>query len=214
MDGYFAPLDEICDLADRYDALVMVDDSHAVGLRRPHRRGHARAASACSDRVDIVSGTLGKALGGASGGYISAHAEIVELLRQRARPYLFSNAVAPAVVAGSLVALDLVAGGAEQRATLWRNAGSFRDQMQAAGFDLLPGEHAIVPVMFPDAHDAVAIAEALLERGVYVIPFSYPVVPIGKARIRVQISAAHSAADIDTCVQAFVAARDAVAAGG
>ena len=213
MDGYYAPLDEICDLAERYDALVMVDDSHAVGFVGPTGAGTPERFGV-QHRVDIVSGTLGKALGGASGGYLSAHAEIVELMRQRARPYLFSNAVAPAVVAGSLVALDLVAGGAEQRATLWRNAGSFRDQMQAAGFDLLPGEHAIVPVMFPDAHDAVAIADALLERGVYVIPFSYPVVPIGKARIRVQISAAHSAADIDTCVQAFVAARDAVAAAG
>jgi glycine C-acetyltransferase len=162
--------------------------------------------------VDILSGTLGKALGGASGGYISAHREIVELLRQRARPYLFSNAVAPCVVAGTLVALDLVASGDEQRRTLWRNARDFRERMEAAGFDLLPGEHAIVPVMFPDAHDAVAIADALLERGVYVIPFSYPVVPLGKARIRVQISAGHSADDILACVQAFVEARDAVGA--
>ena len=162
------------------------------------------------DRVDIVSGTLGKALGGASGGYISAHAEIVELLRQRARPYLFSNAVPPSVVAASLVALDLVADGAEQRARLWANAADFRGRMEAAGFDLLPGEHAIIPVMFPDAHEAVAIADALLERGVYVIPFSYPVVPLGRSRIRVQISAAHSPEDIATCVQAFVEAREAV----
>ncbi len=209
MDGYFAPLPEICDLAERYDALVMVDDSHAVGFVGPSGAGTPELFGV-RDRVDIVSGTLGKALGGASGGYIGAHSEIVDLLRQRARPYLFSNAVAPAVVAGSLVALDLVAGGAEQRATLWSNARSFRDQMEAAGFDLLPGEHAIIPVMFPDAHDAVAIADALLERGVYVIPFSYPVVPLGKSRIRVQISAGHSADDISTCVEAFVDARDAV----
>ena len=211
MDGYFAPLEEICDLAERYDALVMVDDSHAVGFVGPSGAGTPELFGV-RDRVDILSGTLGKALGGASGGYISAHREIVELLRQRARPYLFSNAVAPCVVSGTLVALDLVASGAEQRLTLWRNARDFRERMEAAGFDLLPGEHAIITVMFPDAHDAVAIAEALLERGVYVIPFSYPVVPLGKARIRVQISAGHSADDIIACVQAFVEARDAVGA--
>jgi glycine C-acetyltransferase len=198
MDGYLAPLPDICELAERYDALVMVDDSHAVGFVGPSGGGTPELFGV-RDRVDIVSGTLGKALGGASGGYISGHPEIVELLRQRARPYLFSNAVAPAVVAGTLVALDLVADGTGDRARLWRNAGEFREKMQAAGFDLLPGEHAIIPVMFPDAHDAAAIAEALLERGVYVIPFSYPVVPLGKARIRVQISAAHSVADIATC---------------
>ncbi|GAB3267134.1 glycine C-acetyltransferase [Nocardioides dilutus] len=208
MDGYYAPLDEICTLAERYDALVMVDDSHAVGFVGPSGAGTPDLFGV-RDRVDILSGTLGKALGGASGGYISAHSEIVELLRQRARPYLFSNAVAPAVVAGSLVALDLVVDGAEQRDTLWRNSRDFRERMEAAGFDLLPGEHAIVPVMFPDAHDAVAIADALLERGVYVIAFSYPVVPMGKARIRVQISAGHSADDIATCVQAFSEARAA-----
>jgi glycine C-acetyltransferase len=211
IDCSFAPLEEICDLAERYDALVMVDDSHAVGFVGPSGAGTPELFGV-RDRVDILSGTLGKALGGASGGYISAHREIVELLRQRARPYLFSNAVAPCVVAGTLVALDLVASGDEQRRTLWRNARDFRERMEAAGFDLLPGEHAIVPVMFPDAHDAVAIADALLERGVYVIPFSYPVVPLGKARIRVQISAGHSADDILACVQAFVEARDAVGA--
>jgi glycine C-acetyltransferase len=211
MDGYYAPLDQICDLAERHDALVMVDDSHAVGFVGPSGAGTPDLFGV-RDRVDIVSGTLGKALGGASGGYISGHAEIVDLLRQRARPYLFSNAVAPAVVAGSLVALDAVADGAGQREVLWRNARDFRSRMEAAGFDLLPGEHAIIPVMFPDAHEAVAIAEALLERGVYVIAFSYPVVPMGKARIRVQISAAHSAEDIATCVAAFVEARAAVTA--
>ncbi len=209
MDGYLAPLDAICDLAERYDALVMVDDSHAVGFVGPSGAGTPELFGV-QDRVDIVSGTLGKALGGASGGYISAHAEIVELLRQRARPYLFSNAVPPSVVAASLVALDLVADGAAQRERLWANAADFRERMQAAGFDLLPGEHAIIPVMFPDAHEAVAIADALLERGVYVIPFSYPVVPLGRSRIRVQISAAHSPEDIATCVQAFVEAREAV----
>jgi len=211
MDGYYAPLAEICELAERHDALVMVDDSHAVGFVGPTGAGTPELFGV-TDRVDILSGTLGKALGGASGGYIGAHAEIVELLRQRARPYLFSNAVAPAVVAGSLVALDLVAAGADRRATLWTNARNFRQQMEAAGFDLLPGEHAIIPVMFPDAHDAVAIADALLERGVYVVAFSYPVVPMGKARIRVQISAAHSADDIARCVAAFVDARKAVQA--
>ena len=211
MDGYLAPLEAICDLAERYDALVMVDDSHAVGFVGPSGAGTPELFGV-QDRVAIVSGTLGTALGGASGGYISAHAEIVELLRQRARPYLFSNAVPPSVVAASLVALDLVADGAAQRAQLWANAADFRRRMQAAGFDLLPGEHAIIPVMFPDAHVAVAIADALLERGVYVIPFSYPVVPLGRSRIRVQISAAHSAEDIATCVQAFVDAREAVRA--
>jgi len=190
----------------------MVDDSHAVGFVGPSGAGTPELFGV-RERVDIVSGTLGKALGGASGGYIAAHAEIVELLRQRARPYLFSNAVAPSVVAASLVALDLVAGGAAQRAALWRNARDFRDRMEAAGFDLLPGEHAIVPVMFPDAHDAVAMADELLSRGVYVIPFSYPVVPLGKARIRVQISAIHSAADIAACAQAFVDARQALGNG-
>ena len=209
MDGYLAPLDAICDLAERYDALVMVDDSHAVGFVGPTGAGTPELFGV-QDRVDIVSGTLGKALGGASGGFISARAEIVELLRQRARPYLFSNAVPPSVVAASLVALDLVADGAEQRARLWANAADFRARMEAAGFDVLPGEHAIIPVMFPDAHEAVAIADALLERGVYVIPFSYPVVPLGRSRIRVQISAAHSGEDIATCVQAFVDARAAV----
>ncbi len=208
MDGYYAPLEEICALAERYDAMVMVDDSHAVGFVGPHGAGTPDLFGV-RDRVDIVSGTLGKALGGASGGFVSAHAEIVDLLRQRARPYLFSNAVAPSVVAASLVALDLVEDGVEQRATLWRNAHDFRERMQAAGFDLLPGEHAIIPVMFPDAHDAVAIAEAMLDRGVYVVAFSYPVVPLGRARIRVQLSAAHTAADIAACVQAFVDARAA-----
>jgi len=160
--------------------------------------------------VDVVSGTLGKALGGASGGYISGHAEIVELLRQRSRPYLFSNAVAPAVVAGSLAALDLVASSGAQRETLRTNTALFRRRIAEEGFDILAGEHPIVPVMFGDAALAAAVAEEMLRHGVYVIAFSYPVVPQGKARIRVQLSAAHSEADVETCVNAFVSARAAV----
>jgi glycine C-acetyltransferase len=206
MDGYFAPLDEICALAERYEALVMVDDSHAVGFIGSTGAGTPERAGV-QDRVDIVTGTLGKALGGASGGYVSARAEIVELLRQRSRPYLFSNAVAPAVVAGSLAALDLVAGSGEQRAALSRNTEVFRRRMVDEGFDVLPGEHPIVPVMFGDAALAARIADVMLGEGVYVIAFSYPVVPKGKARIRVQLSAAHSEADVETCVRAFVAAR-------
>jgi glycine C-acetyltransferase len=162
-------------------------------------------------RVDIVTGTLGKALGGASGGYVSAPAEIVELLRQRSRPYLFSNAVAPAVVAGSLAALDLVATSSEARETLRRNTELFRRRMGEERFELLPGEHPIVPVMFGDAALAGRVADLMLDEGVYVIAFSYPVVPKGKARIRVQLSAAHSESDVDTCVRAFVAARAKVA---
>ncbi|MDP9093327.1 MAG: glycine C-acetyltransferase [Actinomycetota bacterium] len=210
MDGYLAPLADICDLADRHDAMVMVDDSHAVGFVGATGAGTPELAGV-QDRVDIVSGTLGKALGGASGGYISARAEIVELLRQRSRPYLFSNAVAPSVVAGSLAALDLVAGSDEQRETLRRNTRLFRDQMAGEGFDVLPGEHPIAPVMFGDATLAARMAEAMLGHGVYVIAFSFPVVPKDKARIRVQLSAAHSEADIQTCVRAFVAARSGLA---
>jgi glycine C-acetyltransferase len=210
MDGYFAPLDAICELADRYDAMVMVDDSHAVGFIGPTGAGTPDLFGV-QTRVDVNTGTLGKALGGASGGYVSGRAEIVELLRQRARPYLFSNAVAPSVVAGSLAALDQVTGGGEQRAQLSANAALFRRLMTDAGFDLLPGEHPIVPVMFGDAVLAARVADAMLAHGVYVIAFSYPVVPKGKARIRVQLSAAHSADDVETCVRAFVAARDAIA---
>jgi len=211
MDGYLAPLEAICDLAEQYDAMVMVDDSHAVGFVGETGAGTPEHCGV-SDRVDIISGTLGKALGGASGGYISAHSEIVELLRQRARPYLFSNAVAPSVVAGSIEALNLVAEGAESRAKLKANAEQFRAGMAEAGFTLLPGEHPIIPVMFTDEHEAVAMADALLEHGVYVIAFSYPVVPLGKARIRVQLSAGHSSEDITRCVEAFVAARESIAA--
>jgi glycine C-acetyltransferase len=207
MDGSFAPLKEICDLADKYEAMVMVDDSHAVGFIGATGAGTPEKFGV-RDRVDIISGTLGKALGGASGGYISAHQEIVDLLRQRARPYLFSNSIPPTVVAGSLIALDLVSEGANTRETLRENAKYFRDQMAAAGFTLLPGEHPIVPVMFADEHEAVRMASELFKLGVYVVAFSYPVVPMGKARIRVQVCATHTKADIDTCVAAFVTARN------
>ncbi|MDL9978190.1 glycine C-acetyltransferase [Microbacterium candidum] len=210
MDGYFAPLEEICDLAEKYDALVFVDDSHAVGFVGAGGRGTPERAGVM-DRVDITTGTFGKALGGASGGYVAAHQEIVDLLRQRARPYLFSNSLAPSIVAGTLVALDLLASSGELREQLERNAAQFRAGMEAAGFDLLPGSHPIVPVMFGDAVLTGRIAAELQKRGVYVTPFSYPVVPKGQARIRVQLSAAHTEDQIRRCVEAFAAARDAVA---
>jgi glycine C-acetyltransferase len=191
----------------------MVDDSHAVGFIGAGGRGTPELFGVM-DRVDILTGTLGKALGGASGGYVSAHREIVDLLRQRSRPYLFSNAVAPTVTAGSLAALELAAGSDDARAQLRDNATLFRSLMTEAGFDLVAGSHPIIPVMFPGedgARRASAIADAMLADGVYVIAFSYPVVPAGKARIRVQLSAAHTEADVRRCVEAFVAARDAVA---
>lgn len=209
MDGYFAPLKEICDLADRYGALVFVDDSHAVGFVGDGGRGTPERAGVM-DRIDITTGTFGKALGGASGGYVAAHQEIVDLLRQRARPYLFSNSLAPSIVAGTLTALDLLATSGELRQRLQRNADLFRSRMEAAGFDLLPGSHPIVPVMFGDAVRTGLIADELQKRGVYVTPFSYPVVPKGQARIRVQLSAAHTEDQIHRCVEAFAAARDAV----
>jgi glycine C-acetyltransferase len=209
MDGYLAPLAEICQLAEQHDALVMVDDSHAVGFIGEHGRGTPELAGVL-DRIDIFTGTFGKALGGASGGYVAAHAEIVALLRQRSRPYLFSNSVAPAVVAGSLAALDLVANSSEQRAALQANAELFRRRMTEEGFDLLEGQHPIIPVMIGDAATAARLADAMLEHGVFVIAFSYPVVPQGKARIRVQLSAAHSVEDVEQCVQAFIAGRAAV----
>jgi len=206
MDGYVAPLAAICELADEYDAMVMVDDSHAVGVVGATGRGTPELHGV-ADRVDIVTGTLGKALGGASGGYTAARREIVELLRQRSRPYLFSNSVAPAIVGASLAVLDLLESGAQRRERLADNAALFRRRMSAAGFELLPGEHPIVPVMIGDPLRATRLAEALLARGIYVIAFSYPVVPLGKERIRVQLSAAHSAADIEHAVAAFVEAR-------
>ncbi|MFN8097028.1 MAG: glycine C-acetyltransferase [Dermatophilaceae bacterium] len=209
MDGSFAPLPRICDLAEEFGALVMVDDSHAVGFIGATGAGTPEHFGV-RDRVDILSGTLGKALGGASGGYISGPREIVDLLRQRSRPYLFSNAVAPSVVAGSRAALRLATGAGEARARLEANAALFRGLMGEAGFELLPGEHPIVPVMFrgeDGARTATRIAEAMLADGVYVIAFSFPVVPRGAARIRVQLSAAHSEADVRRCVESFVTAR-------
>ena len=212
MAGSFAPLPQICNLAEEFGALVMVDDSHAVGFIGPTGAGTPELFGV-RDRVDIVSGTLGKALGGASGGYIASHREVVSLLRQRSRPYLFSNAVAPSVVAGSRTALRLAHDSSEGRERLRANASLFRSLMSDAGFELLPGEHPIVPVMFrgdDGARLASQVADAMLAEGVYVIAFSYPVVPKGAARIRVQLSAAHSEADIRACVTAFVAGRDSV----
>jgi glycine C-acetyltransferase len=213
MDGYYAPLDEICALADRYDALVMVDDSHAVGFVGRGGRG-TPARFGVEDRIDILTGTLGKALGGASGGYAAARHEIVQVLKQRARPYLFSNSVAPAVVGASIAVLDLLEQSTDLREQLERNAARFRAGMVEAGFDLLPGEHAIVPVMFGDAKVASEVAEQLWQAGVYAVAFSFPVVPHGQARIRVQLSAAHHDDDIDRAVQAFIDARDAATTAG
>ncbi|MBM9617532.1 glycine C-acetyltransferase [Streptomyces zhihengii] len=211
MDGYVAPLAEICDLADRYDAMVMVDDSHAVGFVGPGGRGTPELHGVM-DRVDIITGTLGKALGGASGGYVAARAEIVELLRQRSRPYLFSNSLAPVIAAASLKVLDLLESAGDLREKLAANTALFRSAMTDAGFEILPGDHAIAPVMIGDAAKAGRMAELLLERGVYVIGFSYPVVPMGQARIRVQLSAAHSTGDVERVVAAFTDARAALEA--
>jgi glycine C-acetyltransferase len=210
MDGYLAPLADICDLAERYKAMVMVDDSHAVGFVGPRGRGTPELHGV-TERVDLVTGTLGKALGGASGGYASGRQEIIDLLRQRSRPYLFSNTVAPAVVGASLKILDLLEGGDDLRARLRVNTAWFRDQMTRLSFDILPGDHPIVPVMIGDAARATRMADLLLEKGVYVIGFSYPVVPVGKARIRTQVSAAHTREDLATAVAAFTAARDELA---
>ncbi|MFF1632668.1 glycine C-acetyltransferase [Leifsonia sp. NPDC058248] len=211
MDGYIAPLREICDLADEFGALVFVDDSHAVGFVGEHGRGTPEFCGV-GDRVDIYTGTFGKALGGASGGYVSSRQEIVDLLRQRSRPYLFSNTLAPSIVAGTLAALDLLEQSDGLRSQLVANAALFRSLMTEAGFELLPGEHPIVPVMFGDAALTARIAGEMQKRGVYVTAFSFPVVPRGRARIRVQLSAAHTDAEIRQCVDAFVGARDAVAA--
>jgi glycine C-acetyltransferase len=207
MDGYVTPLGEICDLADRYGAMVMVDDSHAVGFIGA-RGGGTPELHGVRDRVDIVTGTLGKALGGASGGYTSGRKEVIDLLRQRSRPYLFSNSVAPAVVGASLKVLDLLESSDDLRARLRDNTAWFRQRMTTLGFDILPGDHPIVPVMIGDAARATRMADLLLEKGIYVIGFSYPVVPAGKARIRVQVSAAHSREDLQTAATAFAAVRD------
>lgn len=210
MDGYVAPLGDICELADRYGAMVMVDDSHAVGFVGPTGRGTPELHGV-QDRVDVVTGTLGKALGGASGGYTTGRREIIELLRQRSRPYLFSNSLAPAIAAASLVVLDLLAHGDDLRARLRENTVWFRARMSELRFDILPGDHPIVPVMIGDAALASSMADRLLRRGVYVIGFSYPVVPIGKARIRTQVSAAHRREDLERAVDAFAAVRDELA---
>ncbi|GKW48561.1 glycine C-acetyltransferase [Halomonas sp. NCCP-2165] len=202
MDGYIARLDEICDLAERYGALVHFDDCHATGFLGAGGRG-THEYRGCMDRVDIITGTLGKALGGASGGYTSGRREVVELLRQRSRPYLFSNTVAPPVVAGALEALTLVSESSELRDRLAENTRVFRAGLEDLGFELLPGEHPIVPVMLHDAALAARFAEAMLEEGIYVVAFSYPVVPQGKARIRTQVSAALSRDDLEAALAAF-----------
>jgi glycine C-acetyltransferase len=206
MDGYIARLEQICDLAERYDALVHVDDSHATGVVGATGAG-TPAHCGVMDRVDIVTSTLGKALGGASGGFTSGRKAIVELLRQRSRPYLFSNTVAPTVVAGALKAVELASEGEDLRARLRDNMRFFRDGLADAGFELLPGAHPIIPVMLHDARRAGTLAEALLARGVYVIAFSYPVVPKGKARIRTQISASHTREELERAVKAFAEAQ-------
>ncbi|PZN33080.1 MAG: glycine C-acetyltransferase [Proteobacteria bacterium] len=202
MDGVIARLREICDLADRYQALVMVDDSHATGFVGATGRG-THELRGVIERVDILTGTLGKALGGGSGGYTSGRKEIVEWLRQRSRPYLFSNSIAPFIAAATLRVLDILEADTGLRERLWENAAYFRERMTAAGFDLVPGEHPIIPVMLGDAKLAGEFAQRLLEHGVYVIGFSYPVVPHGKARIRTQMSAAHTRAHLDRAVEAF-----------
>jgi len=208
MDGVIANLPAICELADKHDCLVMVDDSHAVGFMGPRGRG-THEHHGMMGRIDILTGTLGKALGGASGGYTSGRKEIVALLRQRSRPYLFSNSVAPMIVAGSLAALDLLGESTQLRDRLHENTRFFRRKMTELGFNIVPGEHPIVPIMLGDATLAARMAERLLERGVYVIGFSYPVVPQGKARIRVQVSAAHTQEDLEFAVGAFAAVKDA-----
>lgn len=203
MDGFIAPLKAICDLADKYNALVMVDDSHAVGFMGAHGRGTHEHCDVMG-RIDILTGTLGKALGGASGGYTSGRKEIIELLRQRSRPYLFSNTLCPSIAGASIAALDLLKHSTKLRDTLEDNTRWFRAAMTEAGFNIVPGEHPIVPVMLGDAALASTFADAMLERGVYVIGFSFPVVPQGKARIRTQISAAHTREDLEKAVKAFI----------
>lgn len=206
MDGYMAKLPAICDLAERYDAMVMVDDSHAVGFVGDNGRGTHESLGVMG-RVDLITGTLGKALGGASGGYTAGRAELVAMLRQRSRPYLFSNSVAPPIAAAALRTLELLAEGGELRSKLRSNTRIFREGLERIGFDVLPGEHPIVPVMLGDASLAVRFADALLDKGVYVIGFCYPVVPQGKARIRTQVSAAHSEEDLRFALDQFAAVR-------
>lgn len=202
MDGVICNLEAVCDLADKYDALVMVDDSHAVGFVGENGKGTPEYCNVL-DRVDIITGTLGKALGGASGGYTSGKKEIVEWLRQRSRPYLFSNSLAPSIVTASIKVLEMLENGGELRAKLWSNAKYFREQMEAAGFTCAGKDHAIIPVMLGDAKVASLMADKLLAEGIYVTGFSFPVVPKGEARIRTQISAAHSIEQLDTAIAAF-----------
>ncbi|MBB1445349.1 glycine C-acetyltransferase [Pseudoalteromonas sp. SG43-3] len=202
MDGVICNLEAVCDLADKYDALVMVDDSHAVGFVGENGKGTPEYCNVL-DRVDIITGTLGKALGGASGGYTSGKKEIVEWLRQRSRPYLFSNSLAPSIVTASIKVLEMLENGGELRAKLWSNAKYFREQMEAAGFTCAGKDHAIIPVMLGDAKVASLMADKLLAEGIYVTGFSFPVVPKGQARIRTQISAAHSIDQLDTAIDAF-----------
>ena len=208
MDGDVAKLDEICDLADRYDALVMVDECHATGFMGEKGRGASEAKGAL-DRVDVITSTLGKALGGATGGFTTGRQEIIDLLRQRSRPYLFSNAVAPMIANASLKVLEMLQESGARRERIWENARYFRREMEARGFDIKPGDHPIVPIMFYDAPTSAAIADELLERGIYVISFSYPVVPKGEARIRVQMSAAHSREQLDRAIDAFTEVAEA-----
>lgn len=203
MDGYICDLDKLCEVAKRYDALVMVDDCHSTGFLGKGGRG-TPSHHGVEDKVDILTGTLGKALGGGMGGYICARQNVVDLLRQRARPYLFSNALTPALVGASRHALKLVQAGDERRARLFENAALFRSRMSEAGFDLLPGEHPIIPVMLYDAPKAQQMAASLMEEGVYVTGFFYPVVPKGRARIRTQMCAAHSTGQVNQCVDAFI----------
>ena len=209
MDGYMAPLAEICELAERHDAMVMVDDSHAVGFIGPNGRG-THEHHGVMGRVDAITGTLGKALGGASGGYVSGRRELVAMLRQRSRPYLFSNSVAPPIAAASLKVLELLGTAGDLRQRLADNTKLFRSRMAEEEFDILPGDHPIVPVMIGDAALAGRMAAAMLQKGVYVVGFSYPVVPQGKARIRAQVSAAHTRDDLERAVQAFVDTRHEV----
>jgi glycine C-acetyltransferase len=206
MDGYIAKLRDICDLAEKHDAMVMVDDSHAVGFMGKSGRGTHEHWDVMK-RIDVITGTLGKALGGASGGYTSGSKEVVALLRQRSRPYLFSNSIAPPIVAASIKVLDLLEATPELRDRLFANTAYFREKMSGLGFTILAGEHPIVPVMLGDAALAAKMADALLERGVYVVGFSYPVVPQGKARIRVQVSAAHTREELTFAVEQFAAAK-------
>jgi glycine C-acetyltransferase len=209
MDGYFAKLDAICDLAARYDALVMIDDSHAVGFMGADGRG-THELYGVMDRVDIITGTLGKAMGGASGGYVAGRRDVVEYLRQRSRPYLFSNSVAPAIAAASLTALEIIMRSSALRRRLHENAAHFRSLLTGLEFDILPGSHPIVPIMIGDERAAARFSRALLDRGVYAVSFSHPVVPIGKARIRAQISAVHTKEDLEFAATQFDAARRAL----